>query len=37
VELIIERRDGQPDRVIHVVGGGLRRCGVMVEFVAVTS
>jgi hypothetical protein len=30
VELIVERRSDQVDRVIHVVGGGLRRCGALV-------
>jgi hypothetical protein len=37
VELIIERRNGEPDQVVHVVAGGLRKCGVMVELVTVTS
>jgi hypothetical protein len=30
VELVVERRSGQPDRVVHVVADGLRKCGVMV-------
>ena len=30
VELVVEQRTGQPDRVVHVVADGLRKCGVMV-------
>jgi hypothetical protein len=30
VELVVEQRTGQPDRVVHVVAGGLRQCGVLV-------
>jgi hypothetical protein len=30
VELLVEQRSGQPDHIVHVVGGGLRKCGVMV-------
>jgi hypothetical protein len=37
VELVVERRAGEVDRVIHLVGGGLRRCGVMLEVAAVSS
>ena len=37
VELINERRQGEPDRVAHVVAGGLRRCGYLIEVAAVKS
>jgi hypothetical protein len=29
-EFVVERRSGEVDRVVHVVGGGLRQCGVLV-------
>jgi hypothetical protein len=37
VELVVEQRTGQPDRVVHVVGGGLRRCGILVVVDEVTQ
>jgi hypothetical protein len=36
-EFVVEQRTGQVDRVVHVVGGGLRRCGVLVTVDEVTS
>jgi hypothetical protein len=29
-EFVVERRIGDVDRVVHLVGGGLRQCGVLV-------
>lgn len=29
-EFVVEQRTGQVDRVIHIAGGGLRRCGLLV-------
>ena len=30
VELVVEQRTGQVDRVVHLGDGGLRQCGVLV-------
>ena len=29
-EFVVERRIGEVDRVVHLAGGGLRQCGVLV-------